>query len=197
MLTYDCMAITYDRMSLDLLLGGPARRAILARTYLAPEQEFYLRELVRLTGLAVRSVQVELDRMVGAGFLRERRDGNRRYVQADTRHPLFAPVRDIILKTDGLADVLRGALGTAGIHRAIVYGSIASGVASATSDVDVLIIGSLGLREAVHRLRAAQDTLGREINASVWTVEEFERRRTNADPFLARVLAGATIPILP
>lgn len=196
-LTYDSMCDTYTHMSVDLLLGGPARRAILARTYLSPGHEFYLRELVRLTGLAVRSVQVELERLVGAGFLRERRDGNRRYFQADTRHPLFAPVRDIILKTDGLADVLREALGTDGIHRALVYGSIASGSEGATSDIDLLIIGSLGLREAVRRLRTAQDRLGREINASVWTVEEFERRSAESDPFLARVLAGDTIPILP
>lgn len=183
-------------MSAILLLGPRARRAVLARTFLSPEREYHLRELVRLTGLAPRTVHQEVERLVRADLLAERRDGNRRYVRANERHPLFRPVREIVLKTEGLADVLREALGTDGIEFAFVYGSMAGLDATAGSDIDVLVVGSLGLREAVRRLSAAHDVLGREINPSVWTRSEFDRRRDEGNPFLNRVLDGATVPIV-
>ncbi|MGH7545086.1 MAG: nucleotidyltransferase domain-containing protein [Gemmatimonadota bacterium] len=179
-----------------LLLGPDTRRAILARVFLDPSREYHLRELVRLTGFALRSVQREVERLVGADLLTERRSGNRRYLRANDRHPLFQPIRDIVLKTEGLADVLRESLGTRGIDFALVFGSIASHHATAGSDVDLLIVGSLGLREAVRRLGPAHDRLGREINPVVWSRDEFERRRGRSDPFLRRLLEGPVVRVI-
>jgi len=178
------------------LLGPAARRAILARTFLEPSREFHLRELVRLTGMAPRTIHQEVEKLVGADLLVERRDGNRRYLKANATHPLFRPIREIVLKTDGLAYVLRDALGTEGIDFALVYGSIASQEARAANDVDLLVVGSAGLREIVRRLRPAHDTIGREINPSVWTHAEYARRRKQHDPFLDRILHGPTIPVI-
>ncbi len=183
-------------MPADLLLGPAARRAILARTHLDPAKEYHLRELVRRTGLAPRTVHQEVEKLVRADLLAERRDGNRRYLRANDRHPLFRAVREIVLKTSGLADVLRAALGADGIGLALVFGSIAAANPSAGSDVDLLIVGSIGLREAVRRLRSAQDALGREIVPIVWTRAEFERRRHGKDAFLGRILAGPTVPVI-
>jgi predicted nucleotidyltransferase len=163
---------------------------------LDPTREFHVRELVRLTGLAPRTVHQEIEKLVGADLLVERRESNRRYVQANQRHPLFRPLREIILKTDGLGDVLREALGSEGVEFAFVYGSIAAAEPSAESDVDLMIVGSLGLREAVRRLGPAHDALGREINPSVWTKHEFDRRWRENDAFLSRILAGPTIPVV-
>ena len=180
----------------NLLLGPTARRAILARTFLDPAREFHLRELARLTGLAPRTVQQEVEKLVLADLLAERRSGNRRYLHANERHPLFQPVRQIVLMTDGLADVLRAALGAEGVELALVYGSIASASPKAGSDVDLLVVGSLGLRDAVRRLGKAQEALGREINPNVWTRAEFDRRTRQKDAFLRRVLQNPTLPVV-
>jgi predicted nucleotidyltransferase len=182
-------------MADNLLLGPAARRAILARTYLDPTREIHLRELVRRTGLAPRTVHQEVERLVRADLLAERRDGNRRYLRANDRHPLFRAVREIVLKTDGLADVLREALEGEGIAFALVFGSLAADTPTAGSDVDLLIVGDIGLREAVRRLRPAQDSIGREIVPLVWTRAEFERRRRAGDGFLERVLASPAIAV--
>src|SRR5881394_1857731 len=147
----------------NLLLGPKARRAILARTFTNPGRKYHLRELVRLTGLAPRSVQQEIEKLVWAGLLTERRHGNRRYLRANADHPLFHPVQEIVLKTEGLADVLRQALHGASIEWAMVYGSMAAGSPTAASDVDLIVVGNVTLREIASRLRSAQDTLGREI----------------------------------
>ena len=180
----------------NLLLGPTARRAILARTYLDPTKEYHLRELVRRTGLAPRTVHQEVEKLVRADLLAERRDGNRRYLRANDRHPLFRPIREIVLKTDGLADVLRDALGSDGIEFALVFGSIAAATPTAGSDIDLLVVGDIGLRDAVRRLRPAQDTLGREIVPNVWTRAEFDRRRRARDAFLTRILEGPSVPVI-
>ena len=172
------------------------RQAILSRTFSDPGRAFHVRELARRTGLAPRTVQVEVDRLVAAGLLADYRDGNRRYLKANTRHPLFQPIREIVLKTDGLAGVLADALGTDGIELAFVFGSMASSTATAGSDVDLLVVGSAGLREVTRRLAPAHDQLGREINPVVWTREEYERRRTDGDPFLTRVLTGPRLKVV-
>jgi len=180
----------------NLLLGPPARRAILARLFTSPDREYHVRKLVRLTGLAPRSVQQEVEKLVGAGLLAERRDGNRRYLKANAAHPLFHPVREIVLKTEGLADVLRDALAGADIEWALVYGSIAAGSDTAGSDVDLLVVGAATLREIASRLRPAHDTLGREIVPVVWTGVESRARARRRDAFLARVLSGPIIPVI-
>jgi hypothetical protein len=124
-------------MTSSLLLGPACRAAVIVRTFLDPEREFYLRELVRLSGFALRTVQEEVDRLVAADLLTERRHGNRRYLSANKRHPLFRPVREIVLKTDGLVNVLRDALGVKHVDFAPPFGSIASDTPSAASYVGV------------------------------------------------------------
>jgi len=171
------------------LIRSKARLAILARTHLAPDQEFYLRELVRATGMAPRTIQVELDKLVQAGVLAERRHGNRRYLRAARGHPLFSPIREIVLKTAGIVPVLRAALNDAGTLLALVFGSVATGTAGAESDIDLMIVGKPGLRGLSPRITKVQAELGREINPVVWTPAEFQDRMSKGDPFLTRVLA--------
>ena len=194
-LTYNRMYLPYN-MTSRLLLGPASRAAVIARTFLDPDQEFYLRELVRLSGFALRTVQEEVDRLVAADLLTERRHGNRRYLSANKRHPLFRPVREIVLKTDGLVNVLRDALGVEQVDFALVFGSIASDTPSAASDVDVLVVGDVTLRQVVRRFSSVQDVLGREVNPVVWTREEFEQRRASDDHFLADVLSEPIIMIV-
>ena len=183
-------------MTSSRILGSDSRRAVLARLLLNPDREFYLREIVRLTGFAPRTIQVTVDQLVGDDLLRDRRDGNRRYFQANSNHPFFGPLRDLFLRSEGLADVLASALGEDKIDWAIVFGSIPEGTATAESDVDLLIVGDLGLKEAVTRLSGVSEELGREVNPIVWKREEYERRRQERDHFLMRVEEGETLYVV-
>jgi predicted nucleotidyltransferase len=180
----------------DRILGSKTRRRLLAKTLLAPDEEFYLRELARATGLSPRTVQLELDRLVAADVLLERRSGNRRYLRANERHPFYRPLRELVVKSEGLVSVVREALGAHGVDLAFVFGSMAEGTAKAHSDIDLLIVGDVGLREVVARLARAQEQLGREINPVVWTRDEFERRRRSDDHFLGRVLRGSRLMVV-
>jgi len=177
------------------ILGSKARHAILQYLLLNPEQEFYLREIVRLTRFAPRTIQKELDNLVKQDLLKERRSGNRRYLKANSEHPLFRSLQELILKSAGFIGVLRDALGEQDIDFALVFGSMASGEAKAGSDIDILIVGDIGLREAVRRLAGIHDQLGREVNPVVWTNEEYQHRLIEKDHFLSEVMKSPHLVI--
>jgi predicted nucleotidyltransferase len=178
------------------LFASRAGAAVLAETFGTPDRELYLRELVRLTGFAPRTIQLELDRLVGTGLLTDRRDGNRRYVRAAKGHPLYAPFREIVMKTSGIVPLLRAALGEARIEFAFIFGSVAAGAAKALSDVDVLVVGAEGLRSVVARLRNVQEAIAREITPVVWTPAEYVNRRNRGDHFLSRVLSEPRLMVV-
>ncbi len=173
---------------LKALLGSKARMALLAELLLEPEREVHLRELVRATGFAPRTVQVEIDRLVGMGLIRERRSGNRRYLSAEKGHPLFEPLRQLVMETHGFEAAVRDTVTDApGVEMALLFGSAARGESKAGSDVDIMIVGKIGSREALSLLRPLAERFGKEINPVVYSIEEFEKRRSQPG-FVSSVL---------
>jgi predicted nucleotidyltransferase len=167
----------------------PRVRAELFRLLFADaSRELHLRDLTRQSRLGLGTVQGELEKLSSSDLVTSRRDGNRRYYRANSSHPLFVDLQQLVLKTTGLRDVVADALrGVKAVDVAFVFGSLASGAGKAASDVDLFVIGNAGLRTLAPPLRKAADTLGREINPVSMTVEEFRKRRTK-DPFVRDVL---------
>jgi predicted nucleotidyltransferase len=100
-----------------------------------------------------------------------------------------------MVKTAGLAEALRMALAplAARIRVAFIYGSVAEGVERPGSDVDVMVIGTVGFGEVVSALRPAQDQIGRELNPSVFSPSEWAQRRAAHDHFSTTVLNGGKL----
>lgn len=168
----------------------PHVRAEVLRLLFADEgRELHLRELTRQSGLSLGTLQTEVKKLCAADLLLSRRDGNRRCFRANAAHPLFTDLRQLVLKTAGLREVLAEALrNLPGVEAAFVFGSLAAGAGKAGSDVDLMIIGDAGLRALAPRLRRATEQLGREINPVTMTAAEFARDRAKK-PLLRDVLA--------
>lgn len=165
-------------MNLLALLFPRVRAEILRLLFAVEGRELHLRDLTRQSGLALKTVQDEFAKLSAADIVTSRRDGNRRYYRANASHPLFPDLRQIVLKTAGLRDVLVAALrGLKGVEVAFVFGSLARGSGRAASDVDLLVIGDTGLRALAPRLRRAAEKLGREINPVTMTAAEYARGR--------------------
>jgi predicted nucleotidyltransferase len=98
-----------------------------------------------------------------------------------------------VLKTTGLTTVLEKALGKKGIRAAFVFGSMAGGEEEAHSDVDLMVIGDVGLRELSRRLAGVSETLGREVNPHALHPTEFRKRRRSGDHFITSVMASPKI----
>jgi len=155
--------------------------------------EVHLREIHRQTGFAIGTVRQDIEKLVKIGVVSRRKDGNRVYYSANARHPLAGDIRQMVLKTVGLADVLSAALKAENVRCAFVFGSVAGGTAGAESDIDLMVIGEIGLRKVSALLSGMGDRLGREINTHVLTPTEFAKRLSARDHFLTAVIAAPKI----
>jgi predicted nucleotidyltransferase len=169
------------------------RGKILAATLTRPEKSWYLSELSSFLHTQPSSLQREIDALSKAGILEQWRDGRRVYLKPDVLSPAFSDLKNLFDKTAGLVPVLQHALEELGdgIQVAFLYGSMARSEESSESDVDLMLIGTVGLSEIVPALRRAEAILGRPVNPTVYSIEEFERKARVHDHFLGRVLSGS------
>ena len=168
------------------------RQGVLAATLTRPEKWWYLSELAEFLHTRPSSLQRELSSLEQSGILQQRKDGRRTYFKAETQSPIFRELRSIFEKTVGLIPTLRNALQPFAdkIVCAFVYGSIARHEEHATSDVDLMVIGNIGLRDLAPSLRKTEKRLGREVNVTNYSVDEFRQKVAQGDHFLTTVLKG-------
>ena len=180
--------------SLPSLLFPEYRRRVLGLLLLRPDEALHGREIARRTGLPAGTITRELTKLAEVGLLKRTKRGNQQVYSADTSGPIFTELASILRKTSGLADVLVQALAPADpkLRLAFVFGSVARGQETGGSDVDVMLIGDLGFREAVELLHPCQATLGREVNPKLFSTREFTDKAAT-EPFLIDVLAKPKI----
>ena len=149
------------------VLFGAYRRKILSLMLLHADESFYVREIGRLTGVPPGSLHRELKLLSDAGLLQRTAAGNQVRYQVDRTCPIHDELAGIFRKTAGLADVLRDALAplAAKIQLAFIFGSVAQGKEGATSDVDVLVVGSVSFAAVVEAVGAASERLRRSVNS--------------------------------
>lgn len=183
--------------SIDALFPK-TRQAILAATFLEPQKWWYMRELARYVRLTPSTLQRELDSLVRGRILRQKREGKHVYFQPATDSPIFEELRGLLLKTAGLADVIRKALKpfTDRIQWAFIYGSLAGVEEHAASDVDLMIIGRVGLAEVSSPLRKAEKRLTRAVNPTIYTPDQFADKLKSNQQFIAGVLRSKKIFLL-
>lgn len=194
-ITAFCMDKAYDRMHNSYTMNKleqlfpKVRSEILRLLFLSPGRSLHLRGLARLSGLAVGTIQREVRTLLNAELISRRRDGNRLYFEANIHNPIFPELRGLTLKTSGLAEQMREGLSSLkGIEFAFVFGSCADGSSDYRSDVDLFVIGSIGLRELAPKLRLASVAMGREINPTAIARKSFEEKLRKGDAFLSKVV---------
>jgi len=168
------------------------RQGVLAATLGQPDKWWYLSELADRLGTTPSSLQRELSSLVASGLLVHRREGTRTYFKAETQSPVFRDLQQLFEKTVGLAPILEQILKPFGnkIECAFIYGSVARSRENAMSDVDLMVIGRAGLADLSPALRKAEERLGREVNITAYSPEEFREKIKLRDHFLASVLRG-------
>jgi DNA-binding transcriptional ArsR family regulator len=179
-------------------LFGHTRSALLAMLYGHVDRSFYVRQLVRAVGAGHGALQRELKYLTEMGLVLRRTQGNQVLYQANLQSPIFSEIKSLITKTVGVHDVIRSALVSLGteIQIAFVYGSVARQKEQANSDVDLMVLGDASFSEVVSALGAAQRTLGREINPTVFPVSEFRSKLAAGNHFLRSVLKEKRLLVL-
>jgi DNA-binding transcriptional ArsR family regulator len=174
------------------------RQAILSATLGAPERWWYMRELARHLRLSPSSLQRELASLVRGGILLQRHEGKHVYFKAAAESPIFPELEGLILKTVGLADVIRQVLKPLAdrIQWAFIYGSVARSEEHSASDVDLMIIGDVGLGEVSSPLRKAERRVNRAVNPTTYTKDEFAAKTKSNNHFVATVIRSKKLFIL-
>ena len=171
---------------------------VLATTLIDPIREWYLSDLARHLQLRPSSLQRELVGLVEAGILRRRIDGNRSYYSAETENPIFGDLQGLLVKTAGLKDVLATSLDPfrGSIEVAFVFGSIARKTEHMGSDIDLMVIGNVGLADLAGAFTEAESRLLRPINSSIYHAAEIAMKLRLGHHFLNSVMNGEKLFIL-
>lgn len=173
----------------DALFSGTQQR-VLSLIFGQPERSFYANELIALTRSGSGAVQRELSRLVGSELVVVRKFGRQKHYQANADAPIFEELCGIVRKTMGLAEPLRAALAPlAGrILAAFVYGSVAKRQDTASSDVDVMIVSDdVTYAEVFSIFEQASQGIGRTVNPTIYTRDEWRERVLRGEAFVTRV----------
>jgi predicted nucleotidyltransferase len=190
------MGTLLARNSLGEILFGQTRQRILALLFGHPDERFYQRRVIQAVGLGSGTVQRDLERLSRCGILTRSVEGRQVYFQANRQCPVFTELHGVVRKTFGVAQALQEALAsvTRHIRLAFVFGSVATGMETSMSDIDVLVVGdNLSLAHVVPAIAETQRKLGREINPSVYPTGEFCRKLAEGQHFISNVVAGQKI----
>jgi predicted nucleotidyltransferase len=184
--------------SLTEALFPRSRSAILSVLTSAGDEGLHLREVARRAELNSKTVMRELHALRDAGILVSRDVGRQVVYRLNPDCPIVDELRSIIRKTVGLAGVLQAALEpfTERIVQAYVYGSHARGEERVDSDVDLMMVGSVSLRELSSSLRDAGRSLRRTINPTLYTAEAYKKELKARDSFVSRVHHGPRLDLV-
>ncbi len=182
--------------TLGQILSSRCRAEIFRLLFGPVERELHIREIQRRSALNDSTIRQELRKLARLDLVRARKDGNRIYYKANQANPLFIDLRNLVLKTAGLVDALKDALKDKRIHLAFVFGSIAEGKEKADSDVDLFVIGDVGLREVSTLLSGVSERIGREINPHVMTSDEFQKKIKTDGHFVSHVVNSPKLFII-
>ena len=185
--------------SLADALFTTTQQRVLALLFGQPSRSFFASELIELTGSGSGAVQRELKRLTSSGLLTLKRIGKQKHYQANPDCPVFKELCALVRKTVAMVEPIRQALAplTKKIKRALIYGSVAKGTDTASSDIDLLVVADDLTLEALYTaLAPVEASLDRKVSPTLYTRKEHDDRLAAGNPFLTRMLAGEHLVLM-
>lgn len=176
--------------SINEVLFTKTQQKVLGLLYGRPEETFYMNEIVRIAGIGKGTIKRELERMHSAGLLTVKRIGNQKHHQANQECPIYDELLGIVRKTFGVADVVRQALSSLekAIDIAFIYGSVARGVDTASSDIDLLVVtDSIAYADLMSVLVTAEQSLGKPINPTIYDKAQIKKKLRAKNAFIVKI----------
>jgi len=184
-------------MDVSKIFKSKTRTELFRLYFTNPEGEYYLRELERILNLPVSMIRSELVRLEEEGIFISRRRGNLVFFMLNKSYPLFDELKSIVFKTIGIQGQLKKALEKIkGVDFAFIYGSFAKSEERATSDIDICIVGKVSEDDLLRAIRDLEKLLKREINYTLYTKEEFKKKKRQKDSFILDLLENKKIFII-
>lgn len=147
---------------LDALISSKTRINLLLKFFLNPESTSYLRGLADEFGESTNAIRLELNKFEGAGMLSTTTQGNRKFFKANKNHPLFPDIRNIILKTVGIDQVIEHVIKNLGNpEKVYLTGDFAKGKDSTI--IDLVIVGDINKDILLTLIEKAEEKINKRI----------------------------------
>ena len=180
------MSTLSENISIPNALFNKTKQVLLGLLFSNIDNTYHLRGIAKRLNISPGSIQRELKVLTAAGIVQREQRGNQVFFQANRNCPIFRELHSLVIKTTGLADKLRETLTPLAnrIDTAFIYGSFARGSETTGSDIDLMFIGDLKLHDVIKTLGKVRDTIGRELNPSVFSRSEYRNKLERANHFL-------------
>ena len=183
---------------IETLMGSRLRAKVLGWLFSHPDERYFVRQLTALVKEDSTNVSRELTRLEKTGILVSTQEGKQKYYQANRHNPIFNELHSLVLKTVGMADIIRKAMESriSDIRLSFIFGSIADKTENRFSDIDLLVVGNITFGEIVDLLLPAEEILNRELNPVVYSLDEFNMRLSESHYLVNNVISGDKIFIV-
>jgi predicted nucleotidyltransferase len=179
-------------ISLSNALFSKVQQRVLALIFGQPERSFYASEIIRNVQSGTGAVERELSRLQRSGLVSVERIGNQKHYRANHQSPIFTELQSLVTKTVALTEPLRRSLESCAdkIKAAFVYGSVAKGMDTARSDIDLMVIGDgLNYSELYAALQNVENALGRKVSPTFLSPKDWRRKASEKGSFISKVNA--------
>jgi predicted nucleotidyltransferase len=171
------------------------RQKLLELFLLHPDKWWYLSELAKQLDVSPSSLQRELTSFYSVQILEIRKEANRIYYRSNLATPGILDLQNLFIKTGGIIFILNSLISKfdSEIELAFIYGSYAQGALTNHSDVDLMLVGNVRLFHLAPLIEKAERKIGREIQVTIYSKIELQKRWKEGDPFIKEVFQGKRI----
>jgi len=162
---------------LDTLITSKTRIKMLLKFFINSTATAYLRELAEEFDESTNSIRHELNNLSRAGYLVYHEEGRTIKYRANTQHPLYNEVKNLVHKYLGIDKIVDHILSRLGdLQAAFIIGDYAVG--KDTGTIELVLIGEINQIYLKRLIEKARNLLHRTIKVSVINVEEFREQKT-------------------
>lgn len=172
------------------LFVSEVRLKILKILLMNSEKSYHVRALVRLIGTEINAVRRELLNLVNIGLLRKRQSSNKIFYSVNTSSKYFPELLSLVSKEEGLgADIIKAVRELGQVKYAVMSRGFSQGREPSPLDVDLFVVGNVKINVLDEIVKNSQTKMGKDINYTVMSEEEFIFRKRKNDNFISRILA--------
>lgn len=158
---------------------------------------FHIREIVRQVDEEINAVRRELQRMEKVGMMVSEWRANRKYYKFRKDYTFYYDLLSMVAKTKGLGGGLLSNKTKLGrVKFAMLSGKFVRGEQSKPDSVELLVVGNVVLPELAAIVRGEEAKVGREINYTVMSEEEFNFRKRRRDPFILSIIEDSRVMVI-
>lgn len=158
---------------IETLISSKTRVKLLFKFFLNKDATAYLRSLESEMGESTNAIRLELNKFEKAGLLKSAANGNKKIFSANTAHPLFREIHNILLKHIGIDQIINNVIERLGnVDRVYLTGAFAKGIDSPI--VDLILIGEVDREYLSTLVVKAEDIISRKIRYVIFSNDEYK-----------------------